>query len=652
MKRIFAIGFVLMTAAAITTSAKDKKDMLRGVNPPKNMIWVDGLMDETDGSGLKAGRSRFGTPLALGGGVFQHGIGAYPAGALVLKLEGNAELFAAVVGVDGASTGKSGQVLFEVWLDGVLKSASSPLGAMDGAEFMEVSLDGAQTLALLIKGENGELAADWGGAVIKMKEGANPPTIAKVDNSEMIEIAHTDMMEVGIHGPRIVGTTPGLPFVFKIPATGDRPVFSAERLPDGLALDPSTGVIMGSLKKEGTYEALVKIKANNGEAERILTIIGGNHKLALTPPMGWNSWNVWGTSVDDRKVRAAADAMMKSGLANFGFSYVNIDDAWEGVRDESGVLNTNEKFPDMRALADYVHAYGLKLGIYSSPGPKTCGGYPGSYQYEYMDAATWASWGIDYLKHDWCDYRYVAEDNSRAELMKPYQLMRKAIDESGRDIVYSLCQYGMGNVWEWGADETIAANLWRTTGDIVDTWESMSAIGFNQNGLEKFSGPGNWNDPDMLVVGKVGWGPRIHPTRLTRNEQVTHITLWSILSAPLLIGCDMTDLDEFTFDLLTNTEVLDVDQDPLGRQGRRIAEPGLLVEVWAKPLFDGTVAVGLFNRNVDKAEITVKWDEIGLTGEQPVRDLWKKTDAGEFADEYTTVVPAHGAALIKVGRPN
>lgn len=647
------VSLIFAIAMCIHIQAKDKKDMLRGNKAPKNMIWVDSLMNENDGSGLSAAKTIYGTPLVLGGGIFQHGIGAFSSGALVINLGGGAKYFATVVGVDSASIGKTGKVIFEVWVDGVLKVSSNPIGKDDELEFLEANIADAQTMVLLVRGDGATVIPDWGGAVLGLNENAEvAPFIVDVDTNEVMEIAHTDIMEVAIHGPRVVGATPGYPFIYKIPATGDKPFFSTENLPEGLNLDPYAGVISGALKKDGTYEVNLKISAKNGVAERKLTIIGGAHKLALTPPMGWNSWNVWGTSVDEEKVRAAADAMMKSGLASYGFSYVNIDDAWEGTRDESGVLNTNEKFPDMAALADYVHAYGLKLGIYSSPGTTTCGHYAGSYQYEHMDAAIWASWGIDYLKHDWCSYREIAKDNSREELMKPYKLMRSALDASGRDIVYSMCQYGMGNVWEWGADESIAGNLWRTTGDIVDTWGSMTGIGFNQNGLEKYSGPGHWNDPDMLVVGKVGWGPSIHPSRLTHNEQITHITLWSMLASPLLIGCDMTDLDTFTFDLLTNTEVLDVDQDPLGQQGRKVAESGVLLDVWARPLFDGTVAVALFNRYVEKADVTVKWEDIGLSGEQPVRDLWKRQDVGAFMDSFTAAVPAHGAVLLKIGRPD
>jgi alpha-galactosidase len=370
-------------------------------------------------------------------------------------------------------------------------------------------------------------------------------------------------------------------------------------------------------------------------------------RLALTPPMGWNSWNVWAGDVDAEKVRAAADWMVKSGLAAHGFQYINIDDTWEAGRDSNGEIQTNQKFGDMAALAQYVHAKGLKLGIYSSPGPKTCGGYEGSYGHEQQDANTYARWGIDYLKYDWCSYTDIARGNSLEEVQKPYRVMRSALDNVPRDIVFSFCQYGMGNVWLWGADA--GGNDWRTTGDINDSWSSLQGIGFSQDGHEKYAGPGHWNDPDMLVVGKLGWGRNLHSTHLTPNEQLTHITLWSLLSAPLLLGCDLSQLDPWTTSLLSNDEVLDVDQDPLGKPAGRRSRDGLL-EVWARPLWDGTTAAGLFNRGPVQATVTAKWSDLGLTGRLPVRDLWQQKDLGASDGAFATEVPSHGAVLVKIGR--
>ena len=368
--------------------------------------------------------------------------------------------------------------------------------------------------------------------------------------------------------------------------------------------------------------------------------------LALTPPMGWNSWNVFGTKVTDADVRAAADSLVSSGLAAHGWTYVNIDDAWEAGRAADGTIQTNEKFPDMKALCDYVHARGLKIGIYSSPGPTTCGGFTGSYQHEAQDAKTYADWGIDYLKYDWCGYEKIAPNHDLPELKRPYFVMQAELEKLDRDIVYSLCQYGWGDVWTWGPE--VGGNLWRTTGDINDTWGSMAGIGFGQAELAPFASPGHWNDPDMLVVGVVGWG-NAHPTRLTPNEQYTHISLWSLLSAPLLIGCDLTKLDDFTKNLLTNDEVLAVDQDPLGKQAKRVAKQGG-IEVWAKPLADGSTAVGVFNRGLVPATHALDLAALDLGGERSVRDLWRQKDLGTADGTFSTEVPGHGVVLLRVSK--
>ena len=446
--------------------------------------------------------------------------------------------------------------------------------------------------------------------------------------------------EPAINFPRITGATPGRPFLFRIPATGEPPLtFTAKKLPAGLSLDPATGIITGALESAGSTDAAVTVSNARGAATATLTIIGGDRKLALTPPMGWNSWNVWGIVVDDAKVRAAADALVASGLAAQGYQYVNIDDSWTDRRGPDGVLKPNKRFPDMKALADYVHSKGLKIGIYSSPGPKTCQGYEGSYNFEQIDARTFAEWGFDYLKYDWCSYLNMLDEKtaSRRQMQEPFRIMRNALDTCGRDIVYSLCQYGMANVWEWGAEA--GANLWRTTTDIDDTWDAMSNIGFNQHDKRTFAGPSGWNDPDMLVVGQVGWGPSLHASRLTKDEQVTHITLWCLLAAPLLIGCDLAQLDEFTRSILANPEVIAVNQDPLGKPAARISQNGF-EEVWQKNLADGSLAVGLFNCSPTPANV-----KTGITGPHQFRNLWTRQD---IDPQPSFPIPPHGAMLLKL----
>jgi alpha-galactosidase len=474
-----------------------------------------------------------------------------------------------------------------------------------------------------------------------------------------------------INGPKVFGVRPGSPFLFTIPATGDRPMtFSADHLPRGLKLDTQTGRITGQLKKPGEFNVTLRAKNKLGVAEEKFRIICGD-TIALTPPMGWNSWNCFAGAVSAEKVKLAADALVKSGLAEHGWTYINIDDYWQNhrnsqdptlrgpFRDAQGNIVPNSRFPDMKGLADYLHQLGLKAGLYSSPGPWTCGGCAGSWQHEEQDARQYAQWGFDYLKYDWCSYGSIASGKitntlnlplwdktatNDAGAIYPYKLIGNVLRKQKRDIVFSLCQYGMADVWKWGTE--IGGNCWRTTGDITDTWKSMSNIGFKQDPAAPFAGPGHWNDPDMLVVGQVGWG-KPHPTRLTPDEQYTHISLWCLLSAPLLIGCDLEKLDDFTLGLLTNDEVLAVDQDSLGKPATCVSSNGTL-RVFAKDLDDGAKAVGLFNLGQEPVTGVANWTDLKLSGTQLVRDLWRQKDLGRFDREFTATVAPHGVVLIKI----
>ena len=358
------------------------------------------------------------------------------------------------------------------------------------------------------------------------------------------------------------------------------------------------------------------------------------NRLARTPPMGWNSWNHFGDKVDDAIVRETADAMVRNGMAAAGYVFINIDDTWERGRDAKGSMVPNAKFPNMKALADYVHSRGLKLGIYSSPGPATCGGYEGSYGHEEQDAKSFAEWGIDYLKYDWCSAGRIYKNS---DLQAAYQKMGLALVRCGRPIVYSLCEYGMGDVWIWGPK--VSANLWRTTGDIQDNWKSMAEIGFNQSRLAPYAGPGHWNDPDMLEIGNGG---------MNNTEYRTHFSLWCLLAAPLMAGNDLRTMSAATLEILNNREVIAVDQDPLGKQAERRAEHEG-IEIWNKPLADGGQAVGVFNRNDQESPATFTWAQLGLlSGPKALRDLWQHRDLEPFADGWSGRIPAHGVVLLKV----
>lgn len=368
---------------------------------------------------------------------------------------------------------------------------------------------------------------------------------------------------------------------------------------------------------------------------------GAQAGLAATPPMGWNSWNHFYQRVTDADVRAAADAMVANGMRDAGYVYVNIDDGWQGERRPDGTIQSNDRFPDMKALADYVHARGLKLGIYSSPGPKTCAKFEGSYGHEAQDARTYAAWGVDYLKYDMCSFGNMLSKTGNGDQAAPaafalqkeaYRKMHEALVATGRPIVFSLCQYGMASVWEWGPE--VGGNLWRTTGDISDKYDRMSLIGFQQAGLSRYARPGQWNDPDMLEIGNGG---------MTLDEYKTHMSLWAILSAPLLAGNDLSKVKAEDLAILVNKDAIAIDQDRLGRQGDRVSAVGPY-EVWTKPMANGRKAIALFNRGELAHTMQVNLHDLGIRGKVRLRDVWEHADLSA-TETITTIVPKHGVAL-------
>lgn len=492
-------------------------------------------------------------------------------------------------------------------------------------------------------------------------------------------------------GPSVVGARPHAWFMYTIPATGERPLtFAADRLPAGLALDAATGRITGQATIDGkelikngndgkstfpridsegglAYDVVLTARNARGRGTKKLRIYIGE-EICRTPPMGWNSWNCWAGSVDQEKVLRSARAMVSTGLINHGWTYINIDDTWQGPRGGAfGGLQGNEKFPDMKKLCDDIHGIGLKAGIYSTPWITSYARFPGgssndpkgawtkanadqkhwrfgAYSFAENDVKQWAAWGFDYLKYDWSpiDVPHVEE-------------MSKALRSCGRDIVFSLSNSAS---FAHAADYSRLANCWRTTGDIWDRWETnsgewqygVSEIGFNQDRWASLARPGHWNDPDMLVVGHVGWGPALHLTKLTADEQYSHISLWCLFSAPLLIGCDMDRLDAFTLGLLSNDEVLAIDQDALGQPATRVGTVGA-VDVFLKELEDGSRALGFFNRAPSTETVTYNHlSRIGLPGKHKVRDLWRQKDLEETRGSLKLTIPGHGVMLLKLMR--
>ncbi|MBN2019647.1 MAG: putative Ig domain-containing protein [Sedimentisphaerales bacterium] len=474
-----------------------------------------------------------------------------------------------------------------------------------------------------------------------------------------------------INSAKVFGVRPGNPFLFTIASTGTRPMtFEAKGLPEGLTLDSQTGRITGKVEKPGTY--IVTLKASNalGKAAGTLKIIVGEI-ISLTPPMGWNSWNCWSGNVSEKNVRDSAKAMFDTGLINYGWTHINIDDGWQGRRGgQFNAIQPNEKFPDMKGLCDYVHSLGLKIGIYSTPWVTSYAGNiggssdnengawvkitgyenyvknhrHGKYKFDINDAKRWAQWGFDYLKYDW---KPNDEQNTRR--------MADALRASGRDVVFSLSNtapFQKAALW------ARLANSWRTTNDIRDAWsrtqlpkdESWSLgildIWKLHSKWVSFNGPGHYNDADMLVVGNIGWGnPR--PTRLTPDEQYSHITLWCLWSSPLLLGCPLDQLDEFTLNLLTNNEVLAINQDPLCEQAKEIPLTGK-GKILVKNLEDGSKAVGLFNIGSEPNAVKVTWGQLGVSGKQNVRDLWRQKDIGIYTAQFEAMVRPHGVILINI----
>lgn len=609
-----------------------------------------------------ANQSVTGKTLAIAGQTFERGVGTHADSMLYVDLDGKVERFQARVGVDDAA-GRRGTVVFRVYGDGKSLFDSGVMKGGQENKIVDVSLAGVRRL-LLLSGSAGDGVdfdhANWAQAQLVFS-GDKPQAVdaPKPPAEERIVLTPKPGPQPRINGPKVYGARPGRPFLYRIPCTGARPIqFTAIGLPKGLRLDENTGIIEGRTPTErGEYAVTVSAANSHGDAKRVFKIVVGD-TLALTPPMGWNSWYIHYHRVTEEHMRHAADVMIASGMADSGYQYVNIDDCWmkkqgdQPYRDERGAILPNSKFPDVKGMVDYIHSKGLKAGLYTSPGPWTCAGYVGSYEHERIDAEKFAEWGFDFLKYDWCSYTEVAGGNTLEHMKKPYQKMGDILKTLNRDIVHNLCQYGMGDVWTWGVE---TGHCWRTTGDL-GVVQGALLPGFYSIGLSnarhyEYAGPGGWNDPDYILIGYVGNAlnqnePPI-PTKLTPSEQYSYMSMWCLMAAPLFFSGDMEILDDFTVGILTSPEVIDIDQDPLGKQAKPLVQDDLTL-IMAKPLEDGSLAVGLFNLADMPREMSVDWPLLGVQAKQQIRDLWRQKDLGVFADRFATTVPRHGVALVRL----
>ncbi|MGO8786855.1 MAG: putative Ig domain-containing protein [Terriglobia bacterium] len=467
-----------------------------------------------------------------------------------------------------------------------------------------------------------------------------------------------------INGPKVYGARPGHFFIYRIPCTGLRPIrFSVKGLPPSLHLDETTGIISGTApEKPGDFAMTLEASNKHGKSSRPFKLVVGD-TLALTPPMGWNDWYSYYNRVTDKVIREAAEAMINSGMADFGYQYVDIDDCWMRKPDSSdpalggaqrgpaGAILPNGRFPDMNGLTAYIHELGLKAGIYTGPGPLTCGRFTASLGHEQLDAQQFADWGFDFLKYDLCSYRRAFKLETVADDQKPYKLMGGILANLNRDIVFNLCQYGRARVWNWGAE--VHGNLWRTTGDLGaergDRLPGFYRIAFANAEHFAAAGPGHWNDPDYILIGYVG--NAFHsddPTKrttLTPDEQYSYMSMWSLMASPLFYSGVITQLDAFTLNVLCNSEVIDIDQDVLGKQATiiRLTAGDFVL---SKTLEDGSLAVGVFNLSDTSQELSVKWDELALKGRYRTHDVWRQQDLGTAEGELSSEVNPHGVAFI------
>lgn len=637
-------------------------------------LWLDDLPIKSFSEGIPAvlpNTTAAGDSMFIKGTYFNRGVGVGSTSILAFYLDGKATEFSAVVGVDDKGN-KDLPHTFYVVADGKVRFDSGEMRLGDVPKDVNVKLSGLKRLGLLVKVKDEgrtKVYSNWANARLTVLDNYRPQNIPNSD--EKYILTPPSAKTPRINSASVFGATPGNPVLYTIAATGQRPVtFSAKGLPQGLSLAAKTGIITGQVAQRGTYRTTLLVKNALGKATKKLTIKIGD-TIALTPPIGWNGWNSWARNIDQDKVITSANAMVNMGLSQHGWTYINIDDAWQGKRGgKFNGIQPNEKFPKFKEMVDYIHGMGLKVGVYSTPMITSYAGYiggssnfengaitdsiiankrafryVGKYRFETNDAKQMAEWGIDYLKYDW---RIEVPSTER---------MSVALKQSGRDILYSISNSApITNASDW----VRLTNSYRTGPDIRDSWNSLFVSAFTLDKWAPYGGPGHWNDPDMMILGNVTTGTQLHPTRLTPDEQYSHVSLFSLLATPMLIGCPIEQLDAFTLNLLTNDEVIEIDQDPLGKSARLVMnENG--IQIWLKPLEDGSFAVGLFNVGDfgktpesyfrwgdEKAKsFTFNFTDVGLTGKYRLRDVWRQKDLGIYNGSFKTDIRHHGVVMLR-----
>ena len=642
------------------------------------LIWFDDLQIQTFSEGIRpvSAKSNYShDSMCIKGVHYKRGIGAQSPCVLVFALNKNAKRFSALVGSDDLGN-KEIPVTFYVVGDKKVLFESKEMRIGDAPIKVDIDLTGIEQLGLLVTDKVGGVGnkrtyANWANAAIVMIGDHLPEH--PINNDPTYILTPKDKPTPKINSAKIMGVRPGNPFLYTIAATGNRPMqFSAENLPMGLSVAPETGIITGYLKDRGVFTTTIIAKNKLGVAKQKLVIKVGD-TISLTPPIGWNGWNAWEVKIDRAKVIASADAMVQKGLRDHGWSYINIDDSWQGKREgPDTALQPNEKFNDIKGMVDYIHSIGLKAGLYSTPYVASYAGYVGAssdsvkggetfeqilkkkqfyhhigpYKFEKNDAKQMSNWGFDFLKYDW---RMDVASTDR---------MWNALKHSGRDIILSLSNNApFEKVNDWNR----LSNMYRTGPDIKDSWTSLFLTTFTLDKWAPYSGPGHWMDPDMMIVGNVSIGPILHPTRLTPDEQYSHISMFSILAAPMLIGCPIEQIDAFTLNLLANDEVIAINQDPLGAPARLVKELNG-VQIWKKPMEDGSTIIGLFNtggygtnpasyfRWGDEKALQFNFDfaSLGLQGKYDIRDVWRQKSLGKYEGNYKTTINHHGVVYLQL----